>query len=156
MMMRIGLLGLILIFSYPAQATVSKFQLDNGMKILVKEDHRAPVAVQQVWYRVGSNYEYGGISGLSHMLEHMMFKGTQKLEPGEFSKIVSKLGGQDNAFTSSDYTAYYQVVGKQHLEKVMELEADRMRNVVITEAEFQKKASYLKVQSAKPILVIYR
>lgn len=139
MMMRIGLLGLILIFSYPVQATVSKFQLDNGMKVLVKEDHRAPVAVQQVWYRVGSNYEYGGISGLSHMLEHMMFKGTQKLAPGEFSKIVSKLGGQDNAFTSSDYTAYYQVVGKQHLEKVMELEADRMRNVVITDAEFQKE-----------------
>ncbi|PLA74228.1 peptidase M16 [Hydrogenovibrio sp. SC-1] len=121
----------------PAQATLSKFELANGMQVLVKEDHRAPVAVQQVWYRVGSTYEHGGITGLSHMLEHMMFKGTKSYAAGEFSKQVSKLGGQENAFTSYDYTAYYQVVGRQHLEKVMELEADRMRHLVLKEADFQ-------------------
>lgn len=121
----------------PAQATLSKFELANGMQVLVKEDHRAPVAVQQVWYRVGSTYEHGGITGLSHMLEHMMFKGTKRYVAGEFSKQVSKLGGQENAFTSYDYTAYYQVVGRQHLEKVMELEADRMRHLVLKEADFQ-------------------
>ena len=91
-MVRIGLFGLVMALAWPAQASISKFKLDNGMQVLVKEDHRAPVVVQQVWYRVGSNYEYGGITGISHMLEHMMFKGTESLEPGEFSKVVSKLG----------------------------------------------------------------
>ncbi len=138
-MVRIGLFGLVMALAWPAHASISKFKLDNGMQILVKEDHRAPVVVQQVWYRVGSNYEYGGITGISHMLEHMMFKGTKSLQPGEFSKTVSRLGGQDNAFTSSDYTAYYQVVGTQNLEKVMELESDRMRNLVIKDEEFQKE-----------------
>lgn len=138
-MNRLGILALAFSFSLPAQATLTKYTLDNGLNVLVKEDHRAPVVVQQVWYKVGSNYEYNGITGVSHMLEHMMFKGTNELEPGEFSKIVSKLGGQDNAFTSSDYTAYYQVVGTQHLEAVMKLEADRMRNIQITDEEFQKE-----------------
>lgn len=123
----------------PVQAKVTEFQLENGLKILVKEDHRAPVAVQQVWYRVGSNYEHNGITGLSHMLEHLMFKGTKTMAPGEFSKIISKMGGKENAFTTSDYTVYYQVVGKQHLETVMKLEADRMRNLVIHEEAFQKE-----------------
>lgn len=123
----------------PVQAKVTEFQLDNGLKILVKEDHRAPVAVQQVWYRVGSNYEHSGVTGLSHMLEHLMFKGTKSVGPGEFSKMVSKMGGKENAFTTSDYTVYYQVVGKQHLETVMKLEADRMQNLVIKEDAFQKE-----------------
>jgi zinc protease len=123
----------------PAHAKISEFSLDNGMKVLVKEDHRAAVVVQQVWYRVGSTYETPGKTGLSHMLEHMMFKGTKSLQPGEFSKIVSRLGGEENAFTSANYTAYYQVVGKQHLEKVMQLESDRMRNLVIDESEFLKE-----------------
>ena len=135
----LALFLMLFLFSLSVQAKVSKYQLENGMNVIVKEDHRAPVVVHQVWYRVGSNYEYNGITGISHMLEHMMFKGTKTLKPGEFSKIVSKLGGQENAFTSSDYTAYYQVIGKQHLETVMELEADRMRNVVITDEEFQKE-----------------
>jgi len=95
--------------------------------------------VHQVWYRVGGNYEQPGKTGLSHMLEHMMFKGTKTLKPGEFSKIVSQLGGQENAFTSANVTAYYQVVGKQHLERVMELESDRMRNLVIDDEEFNKE-----------------
>ncbi|BCN94218.1 peptidase M16 [Thiomicrorhabdus immobilis] len=120
-------------------ANVTEFTLDNQMKILVKEDHRAPVVVHQVWYRVGSNYEHSGKTGISHMLEHMMFKGTKTLAPGEFSKIVSRMGGEENAFTSTDYTAYYQVVGKQHLEDLMRLEADRMRNVVLTDEEFIKE-----------------
>ncbi|WP_029408334.1 pitrilysin family protein [Thiomicrorhabdus sp. Milos-T2] len=120
-------------------ANVTEFTLDNQMKVLVKEDHRAPVVVHQVWYRIGSNFEHNGKTGISHMLEHMMFKGTKKLKPGEFSKIVSKLGGQENAFTSTDYTAYYQVIGKQHLGEVMRLEADRMRNIVLTDAEFKKE-----------------
>ena len=117
----------------------SDFTLQNGLRVLVKEDHRAPVVVHQVWYRVGSNYEYNGITGISHMLEHMMFKGTKKIKVGEFSKRVSKMGGQENAFTSTDYTAYYQIVGKQHLESVMELEADRMRNLLLNDADFQKE-----------------
>lgn len=135
----VALFSMLIMVSFNSHASLSKFELDNGMKILVKEDHRAPVVVHQVWYRVGSNYEHNGITGISHMLEHMMFKGTKTLKPGEFSKTVSKLGGQENAFTSSDYTAYYQVIGKQHLETVMKLEADRMRNVVIVEEEFQKE-----------------
>lgn len=122
--------------SLPATAKVTEFTLDNQMKVVVKEDHRAPVVVHQVWYRVGSHHEHNGKTGISHMLEHMMFKGTKTRKPGEFSKIVSRLGGKQNAFTSTDFTAYYQVVGKQHLEQVMELEADRMRNIVLTDEEF--------------------
>lgn len=120
----------------PALAKISEYTLENQMKVVVKEDHRAPVVVHQVWYRVGSHFEHSGKTGISHMLEHMMFKGTKTLAPGEFSKIVARLGGKENAFTSTDYTAYYQVVGKQHLEEVMRLESDRMRNVVLTDQEF--------------------
>lgn len=136
---KFGLIALMLSLTTPVWAQLSDFTLDNGMRVLVKEDHRAPVVVQQVWYRVGSTYEQAGKTGLSHMLEHMMFKGTQNLAPGEFSKIVSQLGGQENAFTSRNYTAYYQVVGKQNLEKVMQIESDRMRNLVIEDAEFDKE-----------------
>lgn len=118
---------------------IFQYQLKNGLKIVVKPDHRAPVVVQQLWYRVGSNYEENGLTGISHMLEHMMFKGTKTLKPGEFSRRVAKLGGQENAFTSSDYTVYYQVVGKKYLPEVMKLESDRMRNLVIKNKEFQKE-----------------
>ncbi|WP_127471445.1 M16 family metallopeptidase [Thiomicrorhabdus aquaedulcis] len=127
------------LLSAHSMASMTQYQLDNGMQVIVKEDHRAPVVVQQVWYKVGSTYEPVGHTGQSHMLEHMMFKGTKTLKPGEFSKIVSQLGGQENAFTSANYTAYYQVVGTPHLETVMQLESDRMRNVVIDEAEFLKE-----------------
>lgn len=119
--------------------TYHTYELDNGMGVVVKVDKRAPIAVHQVWYRVGSHFEQNGITGISHMMEHMMFKGTETHGPGEFSKIVSKLGGKDNAFTSTDYTAYYQIVGSQHLETVMEMEADRMRNVVMSDEEFFKE-----------------
>lgn len=133
-----GLLAMSLV-SGSVFAQLSEYQLDNGMKVVVKQDHRAPVVVHQVWYKVGSNFEHNGVTGISHMLEHMMFKGTKELKPGEFSKKVAQMGAKENAFTSSDYTAYYQVLGKQHLGEVMRLEADRMRNIVLTDEEFQKE-----------------
>src|SRR5699024_7362043 len=89
-------------------AKVHEFTLDNGLKLLVKEDHRAPVMVSQVWYKVGSSYEPSGITGISHMLEHMMFQGTKSLKPNEFSQIISAHGGEENAFTGRDYTAYFE------------------------------------------------
>lgn len=131
--------ALLALVAQPAQANISQYTLDNDMRVVVKEDHRAPVVVHQVWYKVGSHYEHSGKTGISHMLEHMMFKGTKKYKPGEFSKIVSKMGGRENAFTSTDYTAYYQIIGKQHLAEVMKMESDRMRNVVLTDAEFLKE-----------------
>ena len=127
------------LFSMATMANVTEFTLDNQMKVVVKEDKRAPVVVHQVWYRIGSHYEHSGKTGISHMLEHMMFKGTEKLEPGEFSKVVARLGGKENAFTSTDYTAYYQIVEKRHLEQLMRLESDRMRNIVLTDEEFIKE-----------------
>ena len=132
--------GLVLsLVSFTSIASVTEFTLDNQMKVLVKQDNRAPVVVHQVWYRVGSHFEHSGKTGISHILEHMMFKGTKDLKPGEFSKIVSKMGGSENAFTSTDFTAYYQVVGKQHLSEVMRLESDRMRNIILTDEEFIKE-----------------
>jgi len=118
---------------------VQEFVLDNGLKVIVKEDHRAPVVVSQIWYKVGSSYEYGGITGLSHMLEHMMFKGTSNHPPGEFSRIIAAQGGRENAFTGRDYTAYYQQLAKDRLDVALELEADRMANLVLDEDEFLKE-----------------
>ena len=92
-----------------------EFSLDNGLKVIVREDHRAPVVVSQLWYKVGSSYESPGQTGLSHALEHMMFKGSQKVGPGEASLILRELGAQENAFTSDDYTAYYQVLARDRL-----------------------------------------
>lgn len=135
----IGGWALAVAMAVSAHADVFKTQLDNGLTILVKEDHRAPVVAHMVWYKVGSNYEPNGITGISHMLEHMMFKGTEKVGPGEFSRRVARMGGRENAFTSHDYTAYFQIVGKQHLAEVMELEADRMRNLKLRETDFQKE-----------------
>jgi len=121
------------------KADVRQYQLDNGMKILVKEDHRAPVVVSQVWYKVGSSYEHNGITGVSHVLEHMMFKGTKTLGPNEFSKIISANGGRENAFTGRDYTAYFQRMHKDRIEVSFRLEADRMRNLTLPEEEFAKE-----------------
>ncbi|MCK5431348.1 MAG: insulinase family protein, partial [Gammaproteobacteria bacterium] len=115
------------LFSLVAFANVHEYELDNGLKILVKEDHRAPVVVSQVWYKVGSSYEHEGITGISHALEHMMFKGTEKYAAGEFSRIISENGGRENAFTGTDYTAYFQTLESSRLPISMELEADRMR-----------------------------
>ncbi len=115
--------------------------LDNGLKILVKPDHRAPVVVAQIWYKVGSSYEVGGFTGLSHVLEHMMFKGTAKLGPGKFSKVIAENGGRENAFTGKDYTAYFQQLEKSRLAVSFELEADRMRNLTLPKKEFSKELS---------------
>lgn len=138
------LLRLLLLISLPlaAQAAGSKvheYTLENGLKILIKEDHRAPVVISQVWYKVGASHEYSGITGISHMLEHMMFKGTKQLKPGQFSRIVAENGGQENAFTGRDYTGYYQRLEKSRLPVSFKLEADRMRNLILLEEEFKKE-----------------
>jgi len=118
-----------------AADNVSTFTLDNGMQAVVIEDHRAPVVVHMVWYRVGAADEPAGKSGIAHFLEHLMFKGTDTLAPGEFSKIVSANGGSDNAFTSQDYTGYFQRVAADRLDLMMQMEADRMRNLAFTESD---------------------
>lgn len=127
-----------------AKNLTSEFILDNGLKLIVKEDHRAPVVVSQVWYKVGASYEPSGLTGISHALEHMMFKGTEKYPNGEFSRIISENGGRDNAFTGADYTAYFQTLEKSRLPISFELEADRMRNLLFDEAEFLKEIEVVK------------
>ncbi|AFJ01778.1 peptidase [Methylophaga frappieri] len=130
---------LLLILPLVATAQVSEFELDNGLKLLVKPDNRAPVVVSQVWYKVGSSYEYNGITGISHILEHMMFNGTKNLKPGEFSQIIADNGGSQNAFTGRDYTAYFQTLSADRLEVSFKLEADRMRNLQIDEEALLKE-----------------
>ena len=115
-----------------AAEEVTSYTLDNGMEVVVIEDHRAPVVVHMVWYKVGSADEPEGKSGIAHFLEHMLFKGTDKLEPGEFSATVAANGGSDNAFTSYDYTAYFQRVAADRLELMMDMESNRMNNLRIT------------------------
>ncbi len=122
-----------------AGSPVHEYRLDNGLKLLVKEDHRAPVVVTQVWYRIGASYETDGITGISHVLEHMMFKGTDSHPPGEFSRIIAEHGGEENAFTSQDYTTYFQRMEQSRLAVSFELEADRMRNLHLQDEEFQKE-----------------
>ncbi len=124
-----------------ADNSVDEFQLKNGLKLLVKQDHRAPVVVSQIWYKVGSAYEHDGITGLSHVLEHMMFKGTERFGPGQFNRIISENGGQDNAFTSHDYTAYFQMLEKSRLSVSFEMEADRMRNLMLANPKFSEKSA---------------
>jgi len=138
--LQIGLATLSLL-ALPAAAAppVHEFELDNGLRILVREDHRAPIVVSQLWYKVGSGYEHDGITGASHLLEHMMFKGTDKLEPGEFSRRIAELGGRENAFTGGEYTAYFQTLSREHLEVSMELEADRMRNLRMDATELDRE-----------------
>jgi zinc protease len=118
-----------------ASPAVSEFKLDNGLQVIVVPDHRAPVVTHYVWYRVGSADEPAGVSGVAHFLEHLMFKSTDKIASGAFSKIIAKLGGQDNAFTNYDVTGYYQRIAKDRLKTVMEMEADRMVNLRLTERE---------------------
>ncbi|MEJ2393857.1 MAG: pitrilysin family protein, partial [Candidatus Thiodiazotropha sp.] len=126
------------------EAGVVEHRLDNGMKVIVKQDTRAPIVVSQVWYKVGSSYEYGGITGVSHVLEHMMFKGTENLEPGEFSRIIAANGGEENAFTGRDYTAYFQTLSNDRLEVSFKLEADRMRHLSLLPEEFLKEVEVVK------------
>lgn len=118
-------------------AEVTSFDLRNGLQVVVIEDHRAPVVVQMVWYRAGAADEKPGVSGIAHYLEHLMFKGTKEVPSGAFSKTVEANGGSDNAFTSSDFTAYFQRIAADRLELVMKMEADRMRNLNLSEDDWQ-------------------
>ena len=111
--------------------------LPNGLKVILHEQHRVPLVTFQVWYRVGSRHEAWGKTGLSHMLEHMMFKGTQKVGPAEFSRIIQEHGGEDNAFTSRDFTAYVAELSSAEVQVAIELEADRMQHLVLREEDFQ-------------------
>ncbi len=126
------------LYAAPAPAGVfnpETFTLANGMQVVVVENHRAPVVTHMVWYKIGSADEAPGKSGIAHFLEHLMFKGTPSVPPGEFSKIVARNGGQDNAFTSYDYTGYFQNLAKDRLDLVMRMESDRMANLRLTDAE---------------------
>jgi zinc protease len=134
----VAALTLSAVLARPAPAVVfnpTTFTLANGLQVVVVENHRAPVVEQMVWYRIGAADEEPGESGLAHFLEHLMFKGTATVKPGDFSKIVARNGGRDNAFTTADYTAYFQTIAKDKLELVMKLESDRMRNLRLTDAE---------------------
>jgi zinc protease len=120
----------------PAQTTVTSappatFTLGNGLQVLVIPDHRTPVVTEMIWYKVGSADETPGKSGLAHFLEHLMFKGTSKHPAGEFSQTVLRIGGNENAFTSTDYTGYFQRVPREQLSKMMEFEADRMTGLIL-------------------------
>ena len=118
---------------------VSTRELANGLRIVVKTDRRAPVVVSMVWYRIGSMDEHNGNTGVAHVLEHMMFKGTQSVKPGEFSRLIAAAGGRENAFTSRDYTGYFQTLHKSALPLSFRLEADRMANLVLSPEEFAKE-----------------
>ena len=122
-----------------AAAPIHELTLANGLKVLMREDHRAPVVVSQVWYKVGSSYEPSGLTGISHLLEHMMFKGTPDVPGGEFSRIIAANGGDQNAFTSHDYTAYFQTLEKDRLDISFRLEADRMRHLLLKPEDVTKE-----------------
>jgi zinc protease len=119
--------------SSTGKPAISDFRLANGMQVVVIPDHRAPVVTHMVWYRNGSADDPRGKSGIAHFLEHLMFKGTQKHPAGQFSEFIAELGGQENAFTSNDYTAYFQRLGREHLAHAMEYEADRMTNLMLSD-----------------------
>ena len=137
--MRLYALCLSLLLAATAQAEVFETTLSNGLKVVVKEDHLAPTVVQQIWYHAGSMDEHTGVTGVAHVLEHMMFKGTKTVPAGEFSRRIAAAGGRENAFTSYDYTAYFQQLHKSQLALAMQLEADRMHNLVLSKEEFGKE-----------------
>ncbi len=124
--------------------------LSNGMRVVVIPNKRIPVVTHMVWYNVGAADEGPGESGIAHFLEHLMFKGTKKRSPGEFSRILARNGGQENAFTSSDYTAYFQTVAVDRLEMVMEMESDRMTNLILTKEDVKtEKAVVLEERRSR-------
>lgn len=122
-----------------AFANTQEFKLDNGLRLIVQEDHRSPVVVSQVWYQAGALDETNGKTGVAHVLEHMMFKGTKKIPAGQFSRKIAAAGGRENAFTSQDYTCYFQQLEKSQLPLSFELEADRMANLQLSKEEFEKE-----------------
>jgi zinc protease len=127
------------LYCLPAQAKIEEFKLKNGLKIIVQEDHRSPVVVSQLWYRAGSIDEVNGKTGVAHVLEHMMFKGTKQVKAGQFSRLIAAAGGKENAFTGADYTCYFQQLEKSKLPLALKLEADRMANLQLTKEEFSKE-----------------
>jgi zinc protease len=135
-----------LLSSSPSDASldVQEHRLANGMKVLLVESPKAPVVTVQIWYKVGSRNEVMGRAGLSHMLEHMMFKGTPKYPKGAFSRLIKKNGGNDNAFTSQDFTAYFENLAADKVELALELEADRLRGLLLDEKEFQLEREVVK------------
>lgn len=146
---RTALVVLLSLLSPFALATASRqnteeFTLDNGLKLVVREDHRAPVAVVQLWYRVGSSLEAPGATGLSHALEHLMFKGSRKLGAGEASHLLRDLGAEENAFTTDDYTVYYQLLARDRLPVALELEADRMQHLRLEPDEVSRELEVIK------------
>lgn len=138
----LGLLVLLLapIMSYASNVPiVHSYQLNNGLKLIVKEDHRAPVVFSSVWYKVGSTYEQNGTTGISHALEHMMFRGTKKVAAGQLARTVNENGGLQNAMTTNDYTMYYQFLPANRLTISFQLEADRMQNLLLSKEDFLKE-----------------
>ncbi len=137
------LAALVLLLAFDAEAREAPrpetFTLRNGLQVVVITDRRAPVVTHMVWYRVGAADEPRGISGMAHFFEHLMFKGTRTIAPGEFSRTIARNGGEDNAFTSWDYTAYYERIARDRLELVMRMEADRMRNLRFTDETFRSE-----------------
>jgi zinc protease len=141
---RLIFLVFLLVLSLPANAQTfgaEEFTLANGMQVVVIPNHRAPVVTHMVWMKVGAADETPGLSGMAHYLEHLLFKGTKKQAPGEFSRTVKTLGGNDNAFTSQDYTAYFVSIAVKNLPKVMEMEADRMTGITPPEDHFKSEKS---------------
>lgn len=130
--------------SFQSFGQVQEYILNNGLKVLVKEDHRAPIAVSMIWYNIGSADEPGGITGVSHAIEHMMFKGTKKFPLGVYSKIIASQGGQTNAFTNDDYTAYFAKIDASRLATSFELEADRMNHLLLDANEFAKEIKVIQ------------
>jgi zinc protease len=140
--MKLKQFSVLLLAGMLAQAAwgaTQEYHFANGLKLIVKEDHRAPVVVSQIWYRAGSMDEFNGTTGVAHVLEHMMFKGTKKIPAGQFSKRIAAAGGKENAFTNRDYTAYFQQLQADRLPLAFELESDRMESLNLTDAEFAKE-----------------
>ncbi|MDQ7003923.1 MAG: pitrilysin family protein [Ghiorsea sp.] len=133
------LCGLYLLITPVMAADLQRASFSNGVQLIVEEDHSAPVAMVQIWLKVGGRDELPGKTGLAHVFEHMMFKGSKKLEAGEFSKIISTMGGSDNAFTSTDYTAYFETVPSAQVSRVLKMEAERFANLKLRDKDFQSE-----------------
>lgn len=130
--------------SQSSKTATSSFTLQNGLTVIVREDHRAPVFVSQVWYKVGSSVEPKGITGISHALEHMMFQGSKSYPDDAFATTIAKFGGHNNAFTAEDFTAYYEEMANEHLEEAFKAEADRMQNLLLKEEKFNSEIEVIK------------
>lgn len=135
----ISLMVLLPSAMFAATPAIHEYKLDNGLKVIVKEDHRAPVVFSSIWYKVGSSYEPRGITGISHALEHMMFRGTSQYGPGKLGALINANGGEQNAMTSSDFTVYFQSLPADKLALSFKLEADRMANLTLDKDAFAKE-----------------